>query len=414
MPPTATDKPQDSLAKLTPEQRQQVQFVGKSITQALSEVYGDRISGIQELALGANDSFEGKFVAAKQVYDFTITSAGKVTYVEDETRNDAYLTGYYLDSQFEDTGTSEAYRDGFLGSLLRGDKAGGHQCGKGKPCGGSCVERGLNCSVQLSSAAAGKVNEARKVMKQQPSAGEWIGVAIAATYLGVVYGSMGYRVYQSVKSEHDAKQKKKRAEQEDADFEAHLQQNPEENARYEEAMKAFNKSMRGNFDWETRSIGEKAVRDRFKKTWKEGKQETQGKVKTQTASGKEWNQVLGVSSNASPAEVKNAFRKLSRQYHPDLNKDNPQAAEKFAQVAEAWGIHRKMAQQAEAKKPKQATKTASTTKAASTPAAQTRSTGPKAITGRKDAHELAWSEIVQAYRIAQRLHTRVDSTFWNL
>ena len=33
--------------------------------------------------------------------------------------------------------------------------------------------------------------------------------------------------------------------------------------------------------------------------------------------------ILGVSKNATQDEIKKAFRKKARQYHPDVNKDNP-------------------------------------------------------------------------------------------
>ncbi len=49
--------------------------------------------------------------------------------------------------------------------------------------------------------------------------------------------------------------------------------------------------------------------------------------------------VLGVSRGASADEVKKAYRKLSRMYHPDANVNNPnkaQAEEKFKQVQEAY------------------------------------------------------------------------------
>lgn len=39
--------------------------------------------------------------------------------------------------------------------------------------------------------------------------------------------------------------------------------------------------------------------------------------------------VLQVSPQATPADIKTAFRRLVRQYHPDLNPNNPRAAEVF-------------------------------------------------------------------------------------
>ncbi|MBE5891102.1 MAG: J domain-containing protein [Lachnospiraceae bacterium] len=50
-------------------------------------------------------------------------------------------------------------------------------------------------------------------------------------------------------------------------------------------------------------------------------------------------QVLGVNRNASDDEIKKAYRKLSRKYHPDANVNNPnkeQAEERFKQVQQAY------------------------------------------------------------------------------
>ena len=49
-------------------------------------------------------------------------------------------------------------------------------------------------------------------------------------------------------------------------------------------------------------------------------------------------QVLGVNKSASEAEIKSAYRKLARKYHPDLNKDDAKAAEKFKEISNAYDI----------------------------------------------------------------------------
>ncbi len=48
--------------------------------------------------------------------------------------------------------------------------------------------------------------------------------------------------------------------------------------------------------------------------------------------------ILGVSKTASESDVKSAFRKLAKKYHPDQNADNPRAQEKFAEVNSAYEI----------------------------------------------------------------------------
>ncbi len=48
--------------------------------------------------------------------------------------------------------------------------------------------------------------------------------------------------------------------------------------------------------------------------------------------------VLGVPRSASEAEIKKAFRKLAKTYHPDRNKDDPKAKDKFAEVNAAYEI----------------------------------------------------------------------------
>jgi len=49
-------------------------------------------------------------------------------------------------------------------------------------------------------------------------------------------------------------------------------------------------------------------------------------------------QVLGVERSAEEAELKKAFRKLARELHPDVNRDDPDSEEKFKEAAEAYEI----------------------------------------------------------------------------
>jgi len=57
----------------------------------------------------------------------------------------------------------------------------------------------------------------------------------------------------------------------------------------------------------------------------------------EAALAKDYYKVLGISKDASEAEVKKAFRSLARQYHPDKNKADD-AEEKFREIAEAYEV----------------------------------------------------------------------------
>ena len=47
---------------------------------------------------------------------------------------------------------------------------------------------------------------------------------------------------------------------------------------------------------------------------------------------------LGVARGADEAAIKKAYRKLAKELHPDRNKDNPKATERFSKVTQAYDI----------------------------------------------------------------------------
>ncbi|MEH1941748.1 MAG: DnaJ C-terminal domain-containing protein [Nostoc sp.] len=53
---------------------------------------------------------------------------------------------------------------------------------------------------------------------------------------------------------------------------------------------------------------------------------------------KDYYAILGVSKTATPEEIKQAFRKLARKYHPDVNPNNKQAEARFKEVSEAYEV----------------------------------------------------------------------------
>lgn len=49
-------------------------------------------------------------------------------------------------------------------------------------------------------------------------------------------------------------------------------------------------------------------------------------------------EILGIKRDASQEEIKKAFRKLAKQYHPDVNGKNCEADEKFRKINEAYNV----------------------------------------------------------------------------
>src|SRR5580692_6690504 len=56
------------------------------------------------------------------------------------------------------------------------------------------------------------------------------------------------------------------------------------------------------------------------------------------ASNKDYYAVIGVSASATQDEIKKQYRKLAAKHHPDKNRSDPKAADRFKEISEAYQV----------------------------------------------------------------------------
>lgn len=53
---------------------------------------------------------------------------------------------------------------------------------------------------------------------------------------------------------------------------------------------------------------------------------------------KNYYRILGIETSATSAEIKSAYKRLARKYHPDLHPDNPKIEKIFSEIKEAYDV----------------------------------------------------------------------------
>ena len=243
------------------------------------------------------------------------------------------------------------------------------KCKVGKLCNGRCIPQnhkciptgGLKLPEETAEGHEGKAKPKQKLTLEQKVALGYIG-----TYVGLqAAAAVAHHHLNTEHKEHlkNAKENQRayeehlnNAKKSDKEYQEHLSNHPEEKATYEKA-KAAAKENYGD-------RGSEAVHNTLRDNW----QRQKGVPDPMQPKVKDWHKTLGVSKNASPEDVKKAYRTLSSRHHPDKGGK----VEDFQKINEAYKASK-----------------------------------------RKDALDV-WQSIESAYQSAQQHHSRVDSSFWKL
>lgn len=258
-------------------------------------------------------------------------------------------------------------------------------CKVGKLCNGRCIPRSHECNPG---------GRAKKGGSDLSTLG--IGVGVGAIAAGVGLAAYGkYQAHQLNKQAKESRQERERVQEafdkEDKEFQDYLNENPGVKETLEKAQNAATYRQASDFGVEVDFEASNRVYKAFKNNWRK---QNGAPDPTKPQQEQTWHTTLGVDKNATPSEIKAAYAKLSRQYHPDKNGD-ADAAERFHKVSEAYAAYK-----FQSRKPgKESSRSAATTQ-------------PRQIAGRSDAQDAEWGRIEEAYSVAQRRFPSVTSSFW--
>lgn len=123
----------------------------------IDTIFTGGIDGVLSYAMNEKGAIAGRFKDNNQIYDYSFSSEGELSYVESEvngTKKDSYLEGLLAIAHFDAPNKKR-------------------QCLKGKPCKGSCISQGDTCREMLSAPAIAGLKQVQAALKSaQPSAKE--------------------------------------------------------------------------------------------------------------------------------------------------------------------------------------------------------------------------------------------------
>lgn len=236
------------------------------------------------------------------------------------------------------------------------------KCKVGKPCNGRCIPQSHKCGapggLRLPQGEPSQEGQPPVQEKKKMSAINKARLGVGAAYLGLYAGAVGaemHRQHQVMNTPEGKEWKQKEKE-----YQEHLKKDPEARKAYQENVA----KVREKHGAQQAQQAHEAFKNNYH-TQKGSPDIKQPKPE------KPWHEELGVRKNASPDEIKTAYRNLSQQHHPDKNSD-PGASKKFQAIHEAYKASK-----------------------------------------RRDARD-RWDSIETAYRAAQESHPRIDRRFWRI